>query len=684
MRVSELHSHPSRQTGFRFQRRHAEIRTVVLQWGFCVLILFAAGAESAADDVSTLNDSATPRRIPESTLQGENVKFRATSESVPARKYIDQGVWHLHCGDLQLADWCFDCARHEDPRCAIAWWGLAVAHESDRELAEYYIRRAKALHGNASHRERRWISAFASYFETGRNEKECRIQLTRTLDSMVVDDPDDKEATAFLVRQVALNADAGVNVEFRTAIMGLAREFIRSNPSHPIRYSHALLCVERVDALTESSADWLCDQGGSSPSALLAAARLYEVQEKWDEADAAYSSALAALKQFGRQYRLCPAEIAAFGTCVAEFARYLDRRGNTAQAIDVATQFVEVAFVVAEPDEKPNPEIASNEHRHTDLPTVSEHLTTAAQRLLIDVAVEARAWDVLMRLSRSEHLRAATSEIEVRKTIALAKAHYALGHPNQLAEQRYQLQQHARDVLSVAPVDARDLKLQYLVREGLTELSAMQRRLSPRKGGRIRRVESTNSENEPRVTNSTTVATGHGDAKRFAIWDFPTAPPLALPDRHGKVLNLKDFHGRPVVLVFYLGAGCPHCIEQLQSFAPLKDAYAAAGVEVIAVSPDSVAGLQETFMVTGAEESIPFLLVSDHDLKAFRAFGAWDARNKAAWHGTFLLDATGRILWQRTGVDPVMETAELLAEARRLQRLWNSTSYPSNPTGKQD
>lgn len=160
---------------------------------------------------------------------------------------------------------------------------------------------------------------------------------------------------------------------------------------------------------------------------------------------------------------------------------------------------------------------------------------------------------------------------------------------------------------------------------------------------------------------------------------FPS-PALILPDRHGAMVSLESLRGRPVVLVFYLGAGCPHCIEQLRSFAPLKQDYEQAGVTIVAVSTDSVAGLKETFEVTGAESAIPFQLVSDESLTAFRDFGAYDVREQKPLHGTFLISPEGQIVWHNIRREPFMATRVLLDEILRVGSI-RSGSSASPPLG---
>lgn len=155
-------------------------------------------------------------------------------------------------------------------------------------------------------------------------------------------------------------------------------------------------------------------------------------------------------------------------------------------------------------------------------------------------------------------------------------------------------------------------------------------------------------------------------------WQPSLAPAFQLPDRHGQMLSLQSFLGRHVLVVFYLGAGCPHCIEQLRTFAPLKPRFDEAGLAVIAISTDSVAGLQKTFEVAEAADAIPFQLVSDEKLAAFREFGAYDTRDNEPLHGTFLIDRRGRILWHNIRREPFMATLSLLEEAQRVFSLQES------------
>ncbi|NLT70288.1 MAG: redoxin domain-containing protein, partial [Verrucomicrobiaceae bacterium] len=168
-------------------------------------------------------------------------------------------------------------------------------------------------------------------------------------------------------------------------------------------------------------------------------------------------------------------------------------------------------------------------------------------------------------------------------------------------------------------------------------------------------------------------------------WSPPAAPDFTLPDAAGKPTSLSHLRTRPVVLIFFLGKGCLHCMEQLNAFAPLHARFDAAGIDLVAISTNAVPELRETLTdggdgtkeasdeggSTAAEEGspFPFPLLSDTSLATFKDYRAYDDFEKQPLHGTFLIDPDGRIRWQEIGYEPFMHPEWLLEESRRLLSL---------------
>ena len=57
------------------------------------------------------------------------------------------------------------------------------------------------------------------------------------------------------------------------------------------------------------------------------------------------------------------------------------------------------------------------------------------------------------------------------------------------------------------------------------------------------------------------------------LWRPWTAPDWKLKDAAGVEHSLADFHGQPVLLVFFLGRGCLHCKEQLEAFVKANSRF---------------------------------------------------------------------------------------------------------------
>ena len=157
-------------------------------------------------------------------------------------------------------------------------------------------------------------------------------------------------------------------------------------------------------------------------------------------------------------------------------------------------------------------------------------------------------------------------------------------------------------------------------------------------------------------------------------WQPSAAPDWTLPSGEDRTYSLRQFRGKPVVVIFYLGSGCAHCIEQLVAFAPMADEFKAAGIALVAVSTDSVEGLRDTAEKAKYNGGFPIPLVSDASLKTFKTYRAHDDFEAKPLHGIFLIDGDGLIRWQDISYQPFMDAKFLLTEAKRQLGLPKNTS----------
>ncbi len=150
-------------------------------------------------------------------------------------------------------------------------------------------------------------------------------------------------------------------------------------------------------------------------------------------------------------------------------------------------------------------------------------------------------------------------------------------------------------------------------------------------------------------------------------WQPSPAPAWALDDHRQQEYSLGAFAGRPILVIFYLGHGCLHCVEQLHAFAPKTQDFQEAGIEIIAISSETLDDLRKTLESFESDgQPMPFPLLSNDSLDVFRDYRCYDDFEQEPLHGTFLIDGRGKIRWQDVGYEPFTDVEFLLAESRRL------------------
>lgn len=150
-------------------------------------------------------------------------------------------------------------------------------------------------------------------------------------------------------------------------------------------------------------------------------------------------------------------------------------------------------------------------------------------------------------------------------------------------------------------------------------------------------------------------------------WHPYLAPDFSVQDAKQQVVRLKQFSGKPTLVIFYLGFGCLHCVEQLHSFSPRAAEIRAVGIDIMAISTESVASLNTG--LAKYSKPLDIALHADPEMTAFKAYRCFDDFEQQPLHGTFLIDAGGRVLWQDISYEPFMDVDFVLQESQRQLRL---------------
>lgn len=121
------------------------------------------------------------------------------------------------------------------------------------------------------------------------------------------------------------------------------------------------------------------------------------------------------------------------------------------------------------------------------------------------------------------------------------------------------------------------------------------------------------------------------------------APDFTLADKDGDPISLSDFSGRKIVLYFYPKDNTPGCSRQACAFASAYEDFLSENAVVIGISRDST----ESHRKFAEKYHLPFLLLSDPELTAMKAYGVWQEKklygkvSMGVVRSSFLIDENG-------------------------------------------
>jgi peroxiredoxin Q/BCP len=119
------------------------------------------------------------------------------------------------------------------------------------------------------------------------------------------------------------------------------------------------------------------------------------------------------------------------------------------------------------------------------------------------------------------------------------------------------------------------------------------------------------------------------------------APDFRLPDQDGHAQRLSELlGGKPLILYFYPADFTPGCTREACDLRDLHARILASGLRVVGVSPqppDSHRRFRE-------EYGLPFVLLSDEEKSAIKAYGVDGPLGIGVRRATFLIDGKRQIV----------------------------------------
>ncbi|HLW66372.1 MAG TPA: redoxin domain-containing protein [Gemmataceae bacterium] len=182
-----------------------------------------------------------------------------------------------------------------------------------------------------------------------------------------------------------------------------------------------------------------------------------------------------------------------------------------------------------------------------------------------------------------------------------------------------------------------------------------------------------NSQNVKPLSGSLEKLLADASTERVATQQHPVleqpAPDFTLADTKLNDVRLRDLLVRgPVVLIFYYGYHCDHCVGQLFASNDDLPKFHELGAEIVALSADPPQATLDRFREYGA---FSFPVLFDPGNKTAAAYGVYEPATantpERLQHGTFIVGRDGRVHWAYVGKSPFTGNLTLLYELGKLE-----------------
>ena len=147
------------------------------------------------------------------------------------------------------------------------------------------------------------------------------------------------------------------------------------------------------------------------------------------------------------------------------------------------------------------------------------------------------------------------------------------------------------------------------------------------------------------------------------------AAAFSLVDPQGKSWTLHDMlQDGPVIVVFYYGYYCNHCVSQLFDVNEDIAKFRELGAQVVAISADPPEETRARFRQYG---TFRFPVLADPNNQVAEAYFCYQPNHPGQEgllsHGTFVVSRAGKVVWANTGPEPFADNRTLLYELARLE-----------------
>jgi peroxiredoxin len=157
-----------------------------------------------------------------------------------------------------------------------------------------------------------------------------------------------------------------------------------------------------------------------------------------------------------------------------------------------------------------------------------------------------------------------------------------------------------------------------------------------------------------------------GEAQSVPLQTGTEAPDFALSDPNGDLVSLREFRGKPVLLVFYPLDWSPTCSDQLSLYQAEREEFARYGVQILGISVDSLYSHGAWAAVRGL--TFPLLADFEPKGKVARRYQVWRSHDGFSERALYVLDTDGAIRYSHVSpkLNQIPDIYELYAALDEL------------------
>jgi peroxiredoxin len=660
------------------------------------------------------------------------IHFPVTTHMPESQTFVDQGVAQLHSFYYFESERSFRQAAKIDPGCAMAYWGMAMSNVNNARRARGFLKEARNRDARVSHREKLYIDAFEAFFKEPGNDKDRRKNLLLGLETIVQEFPDDLDARAWLAMVTWQNSEKdgiGSRQAVDTLIETVLQQepmhpgahhyrihlwdgvkparaersaglFARTAPgiAHAwhmpghtytglkryadaayqqegsARVDHAYMIRDRVMPFEihnyAHNNQWLCTSDshiGRVREAIAVARNLVEQprdpqKNNVNDGGSAQRSGRIRWAEVLTRYELWDDLIAATYSGALDWS-------------DIPVERMQRAYTLGQAYAARNdPKNLAEQIAALKKNDASEAKTGLAELEGYALLAKGEIGPAFDHFGKASSMR---TESLARAHLAARNYGFAESVARQAVEQNPDQVPPLSALVEILHAVGKDKdaveayhRLEPLAKWADRDLPVF-RRLEPIVSRwKTDKILATSGSESPGGTDVSTIDRIDLNTLGPLAWSPFPAEPLAGTDTAGKPWALADLktQGKNILILFFLGGKCAHCMQQLELFGKEYDALEKLNVETIAVSTDD-AEAARTLKNNPDRIKFPMPMLADPKLELFKRYRAFDDFENQPLHGTFLVDAQGNVRFQRISSDPFLEVEFIKTEAARVNRM---------------